>query len=253
MNKINQTNQDIDYQSFFRELNELGIDYLVIGGLAVNFHGIPRMTYDIDLMISFESENVFKVVNKILEWGFRPKVPIDPLDLADEAIRNSWIRDKGMKALSFYSETFSIGEIDLIVDSPIPYDRLKKGAVMIELQGGKVPTVSIRDLIELKLHAGRKQDESDVEHLKMILEKWWAEGKEGFLIRWVGIKSSNTGDGLWNADFNGFSQQIKWGDLFPERRSTFKKAFAKARCSFCFNQMNQTNPMNPIEVSQLRP
>jgi predicted nucleotidyltransferase len=76
-----------------------------------------------------------------------------------------------MKALNFYSETLSIGEIDLIVDSPISYDRLKKGAVMIELQGGKVPTISIRDLIELKLYAGRKQDYSDIEHLKMILEK----------------------------------------------------------------------------------
>jgi len=170
MNEINPR-ADLDYQSLFRELNELGIDYLVVGGLALNFHGIPRMTYDIDLMISFKPENIVKVVNKFIEWGFRPKIPIDPVDLADEAIRNSWIRDKGMKALNFYSETLSIGEIDLIVDSPISYDRLKKGAVMIELQGGKVPTISIRDLIELKLYAGRKQDYSDIEHLKMILEK----------------------------------------------------------------------------------
>ena len=47
---------DLDYKTIFRELNESGVDYLVVGGLAVNFHGIPRMTYDIDLMILLESK-----------------------------------------------------------------------------------------------------------------------------------------------------------------------------------------------------
>ena len=76
-----------------------------------------------------------------------------------------------MKALNFYSETLPIGEIDLVFDSPIPYQELKNRAVVIELQGEKVPTISIHDLIKLKVHAGRRQDLSDVEHLRMILEK----------------------------------------------------------------------------------
>ena len=40
-----------------------------------------------------------------------------------------------------------------------------------ELRDERIPTVSIHDLIELKLRAGRKQDLADVEHLRMVLER----------------------------------------------------------------------------------
>jgi len=162
---------ELDFQTIFKELNEIGIDYLVVGGLAVNFHGIPRMTYDIDLMILLESENILKLVRKLTQWGYRPKIPIDAKDLVDETKRNSWVREKGMKALNFYNETLPIGEIDIVIDSPIPYKELKTRAIKIKLQDEKIPTVSIHDLIELKLRAGRKQDLADVEHLRIVLEK----------------------------------------------------------------------------------
>ena len=162
---------DLDYETIFKEFNKLGIDYVVVGGLAVNFHGVPRMTYDIDLMIFPQKENILKLVCKLMQWGYRTKVPIDPSDLADEVKRNSWVRDKGMKALNFYSEKLPIGEIDLVFESPIPYDKLKDKSIKIELQGEKIPIISIHDLIELKLHAGRRQDLLDVEHLRIILER----------------------------------------------------------------------------------
>ena len=162
---------DLDYQAIFKELNKLSIDYLVVGGLAVNFHGIPRMTYDIDLMILLQQENILKLVKRFSQWGYRPKVPVDPRDLADEVERNVWIDEKGMKAFNFYSEKLAIAEIDLVLDSPIPYEELKQRAVSIELQGERIPVISIHDLIKLKLHAGRKQDIADVEHLRTVLER----------------------------------------------------------------------------------
>jgi len=162
---------DLDYRTIFREFNRRGIDYLVVGGLAVNFHGVPRMTYDIDVMVSLDPDNLLKLVDILSEWGYRPKVPINPKDLADEAKRNSWIKEKGMKALNFYSEISPIGEIDLLFDSPLPYEALRQRAVTFELGEVRIPAVSIHDLIEMKLRAGRKQDLSDVEHLKIILEK----------------------------------------------------------------------------------
>jgi len=162
---------ELDYKTIFKELNELNIDYLVVGGLAVNFHGVPRMTYDIDIMILLQTKNILNFVDKLTQWGYKPKIPVNPRDLADKSKRNSWIKDKGMKAVNFYSETFSIGEIDIIIDSPIPYDKLKSKAITVELKEVKIPTVSIHDLIELKSRAGRKQDLSDVEHLRMVLER----------------------------------------------------------------------------------
>ena len=162
---------DLDFQTIFKELNRLGINYLVVGGLAVNFHGVPRMTYDIDLMVLLERENILKLINRLTQWGYRPKIPVDPRELADEIKRSSWVHEKGMKALNFYSEALPIGEIDIVIDSPIPYEELRSRAIKVELQNEKIPTVSIHDLIELKLQAGRKQDLADVEHLRMVLER----------------------------------------------------------------------------------
>ncbi len=162
---------DLDYRTIFKTLNELSIDYLVVGGMAVNFHGVPRMTYDIDLMIYLQAENIRKLTSQLKAWGYRPKVPIDPLDLADDAKRNSWIHRKGMRALNFYSESLPVGEIDLVVDSPISYADLKKRAVKIELEGVTIPTISIHDLIELKRNAGREQDLADIESLALVLER----------------------------------------------------------------------------------
>ena len=161
----------IDYQTIFKGLNRRKVDYLVAGGVAVNFHGIPRMTYDLDLMMLMEEKNIHRMVSILLEWGYKPRAPVDPFELVEEKKRALWIRDKQMKAFSFYSETHPVGEIDLVIESPIAYDQLKKGAEVFVVEGEKVPVVAIRDLIALKLHAKRRQDLSDVLHLRSILEE----------------------------------------------------------------------------------
>lgn len=40
-----------DYAEFIRTLNEHRVRYLVIGGYAVAFHGYPRATDDVDVLI----------------------------------------------------------------------------------------------------------------------------------------------------------------------------------------------------------
>lgn len=162
---------DLDYRGIFEEFNRSGIDYLVVGGLAVNFHGIPRMTYDLDIMVLMESANILKCLERLSSWGYKPKIPIDPKDLAVEEKRKTWVSEKGMKALNYYNEKLPIAEIDLVIESPIPYEELKSRSVRIDLQGVLVVTISLRDLIELKRAAGRKQDLVDVEYLRKILER----------------------------------------------------------------------------------
>jgi hypothetical protein len=168
---MKQSAINLDYEAIFKGLNQIRVEYIVVGGLAVNLHGIPRMTYDIDLVISLEPKNILKLVSRLTAWGYRPRAPVDPHELADEAKRRFWVEDKGMMAFSFYGEKLPIGEIDLLIASPIPYAELKERAIFIELQGENVPLVSIPDLIQLKLKAGRNQDLSDIEHLKLIMEK----------------------------------------------------------------------------------
>ncbi len=64
---------ELDYQQFFNVIDKEGIDYLVVGGLAVNLHGIPRMTYDIDLMILLDTENIMKLIKILQGWKYYPR------------------------------------------------------------------------------------------------------------------------------------------------------------------------------------
>lgn len=160
----------MNYLEIFKRFNELKTDYLVVGGLAVNFHGIPRMTYDIDIMIHLTKKNILKLVIQLTEWGYKPKVRVDVRDLADSKKRRVWMKEKGMKAFNFYHDKFAIAEIDIVLYSPLSYRKLRKNAVFVDLSGEKIPTISIQDLIYVKSKAGRRQDLSDVEHLKELLK-----------------------------------------------------------------------------------
>jgi predicted nucleotidyltransferase len=161
----------LDYRTIFKDMNEAGVDYMLVGGLAVNFYGIPRMTYDVDLMIALNPENILKLVSRLSDWGYQPRVPVNPKDLADEKKRRIWIREKNMKAFSFYHEKEAIGEIDVLIDLPVPYEELRERAKVFDVEGTRVPVVSVQDLIDLKILAGRQQDLSDAEHLKTVLEE----------------------------------------------------------------------------------
>ena len=159
---------NLDYKKIFKGLNRAGIDYLVVGGLAVNFHGIPRMTYDLDLMLLLESDNILNMVAKLNKWGYRPRAPVDPRDLADPAKRESWIAEKGMKAFSFSSSSSPIGEIDLVIESPIPYEQLKSRAIFIPVDEVTIPVISLDDLVRVKKASGRQQDLRDMDYLEKI-------------------------------------------------------------------------------------
>jgi hypothetical protein len=159
---------DLDYKKIFRGLNEAGIDYLVVGGVAVNFHGIPRMTYDLDLMLLLEADNILKMVDQLTQWGYRSRAPVDPRELADAAKRKSWVEGKGMKAFSFASPSSPIGEIDLVIESPLPYERLKSRAVFITVEEVAIPVIALDDLIRVKKESGRQQDLRDLANLEKI-------------------------------------------------------------------------------------
>ena len=63
---------------YFDELGEFyrqKVDYLLVGGLAVNLYGIPRVTHDIDILISFERKNVEKLMEILKRLDYVPRVP----------------------------------------------------------------------------------------------------------------------------------------------------------------------------------
>ena len=59
-----------DLREFIELLNSLKVEYLVVGGHAVAFHGHPRFTGDIDLFIRTTHENVARMLRVLDDFGF---------------------------------------------------------------------------------------------------------------------------------------------------------------------------------------
>ena len=59
-----------DFKEFLLLLNENEVEYLVIGGYAVGYHGYPRSTGDIDVWVGMNPENADRVVAALREFGF---------------------------------------------------------------------------------------------------------------------------------------------------------------------------------------
>lgn len=59
-----------DWSEFLELLNSNAVEYLVVGAFAVAFHGFPRYTADLDLLVRPTEENAQRVVRALLEFGF---------------------------------------------------------------------------------------------------------------------------------------------------------------------------------------
>ena len=59
-----------DFKEFLQLLNSKKIEYLVIGGYAVGYHGYPHATGDMDIWIANNEQNAMKMVEALKEFGF---------------------------------------------------------------------------------------------------------------------------------------------------------------------------------------
>jgi hypothetical protein len=158
------------FEAIAGALEAAGVRYLVAGGLAVNAHGYLRFTKDVDFVVQLLPENIGRAFAALNTLGYRPLVPITAEQFADAQQRESWIRDKGMQVLQFWSDTHRETPIDLFVREPFDFGEEYVRALMKPLGRIVVRFVAISTLIEMKEAAGRPQDKVDVEHLRMRLQ-----------------------------------------------------------------------------------
>lgn len=155
-------------KAVFRTLHEAGIRYLVVGGLAVIEHGFLRQTKDIDLVIDLERDNIVRGLEALQTIGYFPRVPVTPAQFADEELRETWIREKGMLVLNLFSEMHLETPVDIFVRHPFDFTA-EFEASLAETIDTDVPVrfVSLPTLLRLKREAGRPHDLIDVEQLRL--------------------------------------------------------------------------------------
>lgn len=156
------------YEEVFRELNKNKVKYVVAGGIAVNLHGVPRTTWDMDILIDFDKENMNRFSNAMKSLGYKPKIPVTIEDFGIAKNRESWVKEKEMKVFSLWNTKDPYKIIDVFVQHPIAFKELYRKKKDVSVGEFKIPVVSIEHLIELKNIAARLQDISDIESLQKV-------------------------------------------------------------------------------------
>ena len=140
-----------DFREFLRLLSSHRVEYLLIGGYAVGYHGYPRPTGDMDVWIAVSSLNAARVVAALVEFGFRAEdVPVALFAQAGKIVR------MGIPPMRLEILTTISG-----VDFAACYAR----RVPLEVDGVVVNLIGLDDLKANKKASGRHKDLNDLEQL----------------------------------------------------------------------------------------
>jgi predicted nucleotidyltransferase len=144
-----------------------GVDFVVVGGMAIRSHGSSYLTEDLDICYSREDANLQRLATSLRPLNPRPRnFPDDLPFIWDEStLRNA----------THFTLTTSIGNIDLLgeVSGIGGYREVFAESVAIQIENVEVRILSIDGLIKAKTAAGRPKDIpglKELEALKQALE-----------------------------------------------------------------------------------
>jgi hypothetical protein len=143
-----------DFRDLLIELHDAGADFVVLGGHAVAYHGHPRATKDLDVLIRANRENAARVYRALAAFG----APLESFEVTEADFAT-------------YDGVLQIGapprRIDLMNRADgITFDEAKAGDDFFQLEGRRIPVIGLAALLKNKRAAARAQDLADVEALE---------------------------------------------------------------------------------------
>jgi predicted nucleotidyltransferase len=140
---------------FFEILNKNNVEYLVIGGAAVNIHGYTRATGDLDLWYNPSKENFLNLLRSINEFGF----DTSDLNKVTEYDTKGFIR---LPLQNFYIEVMAI------IDGKMKFEEVYKRSFDFSMEGVNVKVIGYDDLIQNKIMSRRIKDIDDITQLDRV-------------------------------------------------------------------------------------
>ena len=134
-----------------------GIDFAVVGGLAVIFNGYPRLTLDVDILVHAAPENLRKLLDSLAGWGEGWARELKPED---------FIYDQGAIRVmeEFDLDIFTRMNGKSLEDFRPRLRHLETGSV-------RIPYLAPEDLIFLKQDSWRDKDKLDVQAMREIIAR----------------------------------------------------------------------------------
>ncbi len=142
-----------DYKDMLAALLGEKADFLIVGAYALAVYGLPRATGDIDLFVGTNPENSKKVYQALAQFG-APMTELTPHTFTQEDV--------------IFQLGVAPNRIDLLTSiSGVSFADAWSRPQWTEVEGLKLPVLSIEDLIRNKTAAGRPKDIADLAWLKI--------------------------------------------------------------------------------------
>ena len=151
-----------------RALTDSGVQFVLVGGFAVQLHGFVRTTIDLDLVLAMDDANLTKFIDVANQFGLAPIIPVSIDSLKNANQIDQWHKEKGMLAFALREPQVSGSVIDVLVRPEVTFDKLEADAAAVDLFGRTVKIASIEHLLFMKRIANRPKDRIDVEALEKI-------------------------------------------------------------------------------------
>jgi len=134
-------------------LNLNKIEYLVIGGYAVGYHGYPRATGDLDIWIAINEQTAMKMVDVLKDFGFNPPELQKELFLKEQKVIRMGVPPMRLEILT---------SID-----GVAFKTCFNNRIIADFGDFKVNFISKGDLLINKRASGRPQDLVDFDKLQI--------------------------------------------------------------------------------------
>ena len=153
------------YLDLFGALARHKVRYVVVGGLALNLHGVERATMDVDLVVALDAPNLAAAIDAFEAIGLAPVAPVNIGEARDPETLRRWRREKNMGVFGLRPTRGAGPTVDCLIDPVVPFASLAQNAVTKAIGEVRVPVAGIDDLIALKRAGGRAIDLADIEAL----------------------------------------------------------------------------------------
>ena len=145
-----------DFRDLLVELHDAGVEFVVVGGYAVAFHGHPRATKDLDVLVRAVPDNAARVYRALAAFG----APLSSFEV-------------GEADFATYDGVLQIGlpprRIDILNRATgITFDEALADGESFEIEGRAIPVIGRDALLKNKRATGREQDVADVKTLEGI-------------------------------------------------------------------------------------
>lgn len=154
----------LDAREILAALARHDVEYLLIGGMAVQAHGHPRTTQDADVLPAPGEANLRRLATALGELGARPAgVAVAP---------DGWSLERALRTEAVVGLDTDAGGVDVHRDPPgaAGFADLARRALTLEVLGLRIAVVGLDDLIAMKRASGRPLDRGDVVALTEPLE-----------------------------------------------------------------------------------